>query len=46
MYFLGHDETITSLRLTYNSKFLVTASTDRTVKLFNLNSGDLENTYQ
>ncbi|CAF0919781.1 unnamed protein product [Rotaria sordida] len=43
--FTGHKELITSIRLTYNSKFLVSASTDRTIKLFNLNSGDLENTY-
>lgn len=45
-WYLGHASLITSIRLTYNSKFLVTASTDRTIKLFNLNSGDLENTYQ
>jgi WD40 repeat protein len=43
---LGHTSLITSIRLTYNSKFLVSASTDRTIKLFNLNSGDLENTYK
>ncbi|CAF4519269.1 unnamed protein product [Rotaria socialis] len=43
--FSGHSELITSLQLTYNSRFLVTASIDRTIKLFNLSSGDLENTY-
>lgn len=44
--FSGHTTSITSLRLTYNSRFLVSASTDRTVKLFNLNTGDLENSYK
>ena len=42
----GHTALITSIRLTYNSKFLVTASLDRTIKLFNLNSGDMENNYK
>lgn len=42
----GHAAPMTSIRLTYNNKYLVSSSTDRTIKLFNLNSGDVENTYQ
>ncbi len=42
---LGHTSLITSIQLTHNSKYLVSSSRDRFVKLFNLNSGELENTY-
>ena len=37
---------IRSLKLTYNNKYLISSSVDRTVKLFNLNSGKLENSYR
>jgi WD40 repeat protein len=45
LFYLGHTSLITSIRLTHNSKYLVSSSTDHTVKSFNLNSGELENSY-
>jgi hypothetical protein len=45
LFFSGHTSRITSIQITHNSKYLVSSSTDRTIKLFNLNSGELENSY-
>jgi WD40 repeat protein len=42
---LGHTSLITSIQITHNSKYLVSTSTDHTIKLYNLNSAELENTY-
>jgi WD40 repeat protein len=42
---LGHTATINSVQLTCNNKHLVSVSSDRTVKVFNLNTGELESSY-
>ena len=42
--FTGHTDTINSLLISYNNRFLYSASSDKLVKVWNLGTGEIENT--
>lgn len=43
--FIGHTDTINSLQISYNNRFLLSTSSDQLVKVWNLGTGDVENTF-
>ena len=44
-FFEGHADTVNSLQISYSNRFLVSASSDQLVKLWNLATGEVENTF-
>ena len=44
--FIGHTDEITFLLLSYNNRFLITGSSDKLVKVWNLGTGEAESTFK
>lgn len=42
---VGHTDTINSLQITSNNKFLISCSSDKTIRVWNLDTGDIENSF-
>ncbi len=44
--FVGHQGDITFLLLSYNNRYLISGSSDKLVKIWNLGTGEAENTFK
>jgi WD40 repeat protein len=44
--FVGHQGDINFLLLSYNNRYLISGSSDKLVKIWNLGTGEAENTYK
>ena len=44
--FSGHSETINCLQISYNNRFLISGSSDKSIRVWNLGTGEIENTFK
>jgi WD40 repeat protein len=42
--FVGHNDIINSLQISYNNRYLISCSSDKLIKFWNLGTGELANT--
>ena len=44
--FIGHSDTINCLQISYNNRYLISGSSDKLIRVWNLGTGEIENTFK